>query len=1628
MDTGAVSNIISSERVQDTPLVAARRRRRFVTADGSPLAGGDKGLYLDLKVPLLTRRGKYTYRTFRTFFYVASISVPAILGYEFYRKNHIAVAPSKSALLDVARLPGPQSDIPRGKQGGPSAARVVHYVEAVQDSPTTPASTSSSSSLTPSRREHTVDVSKTVSTPCERSDGCAEPMRTVSAAPATLRSQPLPPPCPSLRNDQNSIPTGQANAAPAPSLLAGPSTSSPPLHSLAAPASLPTSLCPSKSARGCAVSSIGARGPTMTPASSSPASSAHLRVVATPTPRSTPGSFLDEGGGIREQHSFGAFFAIFQEFEPVNSVAESDSEGPKWIAQGYQILQTWFERIKEWSHLDLTIDAFASRQSYKLPRWWDRTQDALSQPWGDEVLWINPPIAKIPDIVMKIVEDEAQGVMILPIRDTVWFRALCFMARDWMDLPTGEAVFEDCEGNELSPLGWSWRAVHFNAYGLRSELEKHHPQVFEQSLKAFEVCEDTLISYVGAITEVNSVIEIGSKDESAEVKAAREEIEERFSHVLLDKEALKKPRKPDPAKRGPFGTARIELKPDAEPSKSRPIRLHGERLEGLRGKVEEFLSMDWIEEAPASEWGAPAFVVPKPDGSWRVVIDYRSLNGKTKTDTFPLPIIEDCIARQGLCKIWSIMDAAQGFHQMELEETSRQYTAFTAGGRVYQWKVMPMGIKNGPAMFQRLMSWALREQSQADCYVDDVITGSTGHTHAQLVESHKRDIAAVLEALARADIVMKKAKTELFVTEVKFCGHVLSGGTRRPAPSKLAALEQWDPKDITTVTHLRSFLGLCQWYEIYIPDYAKVAAPLTDALKGVEKSKRTPPVHMTQDMIDAVNTLKSLLKNHVVLDVVDPSKPFIIRVDASGYAIGGVLEQEPTEGGQPRPIAFFSRKLTGNMKDRSQQCGWTPREQETYALVIGLAKFQSWIGGQQVIIKAMTDHKALESWYSERLDCKSGPLGRRGRWHEFFSRFPGLEVRYVPGKDNTVADYLSRWAYPACEVANDETFHGSREDARQVQDYEAEEAALDSLAAHLDDGPIDFGQAAIFLDKEALQAEEPHQDALDLVLALNDASSSSTDPQMNSREQQFLEEEVDTWVTAYKRCPVLSDKYAQVTDPDNAQSLGGLSFERGRLRRGGRILVPTSLTETVIRRQHHVTGHPGIPKMLAALQRRYWFACDRTDLIDQVTTIVRGCAECQVAKPATELAADERLYHPIPATVFSSLSMDFVALPTVVHRKEELDQALVIVDRTSGFLYAHPCNKRFTGRDVAQVFYDRLFHFTGLPNEIFTAGDATLANAFFNTVCALSGVDRAVCTRYRPNSNGRVERAVQSVVIALRKSLLEYGRTWPEVLPMAVYTINTIPGVLNDMSPWEIVFGRVPIGLGDIPSLDTEHLSLNGETWATRMKNLHARVAKRVTALHEAEAKRYNRRRQPPQRYKVGDRVLVRLRDHERNKLDPLWTGPCLIVQRVHEDTYIVSVNSTDRQVTNTEIKPWSERPHDWRPLFYFRPRGRHANPSPSSSSSSSCPPAGQRRPAIMMERRGEGSARRIRIRWSGCGPEEDTWEKPDALYKFFTLDPTDPVNAIMPRPPSCPSDNCHAFPRTSCRYRSQGVREIPRS
>ena len=438
-------------------------------------------------------------------------------------------------------------------------------------------------------------------------------------------------------------------------------------------------------------------------------------------------------------------------------------------------------------------------------------------------------------------------------------------------------------------------------------------------------------------------------------------------HDDFDGTALRGEIEPDPPVRGLFGYAYIPLRENAEPTRQKPFQMYGERQEAFKTIVLDWIDKKFIERPQKGgvEWLSQGFAVPKKSTKfpWRGVADMRGPNSQTRRCSYPLPCIEDILVKQGAKQIFSVLDLTKAFHQQPLHPDSRHITCTHTPFGIFQWRVNVMGLKNAGIQFQMMLDDRLEPvRDIADAYMDDIIVGTRVEEGEDLFAQHDKDLRRVLNLLQDEKLIADIDKCKFFVPEVVFCGHILRNGTRSPAPGKLSAIENWEiPRNIT---ELRAFLGFTNYYSSYIKGYAEVVACLQDTLRVPrEEGKKGSKKKITWEDQDqkAFQEIKNRLCSNLFLQRVNPDKPFVLRVDASGYAVGVVLEQlidesrmptpEDVENKKTVPVAFMSRKLT--------QCqrNWVPREQETYAIILALQKWESWIGLQPVLV--LTDHRSL---------------------------------------------------------------------------------------------------------------------------------------------------------------------------------------------------------------------------------------------------------------------------------------------------------------------------------------------------------------------------------------------------------------------------------------------------------------------------------------------------------------------------------------------------------------------------------------------------------------------------------------------------------------------------------------------
>jgi len=1242
-------------------------------------------------------------------------------------------------------------------------------------------------------------------------------------------------------------------------------------------------------------------------------------------------------------------------------------------------------RVAQSQNFVPVVDAFSSSAHKRLPDYWSAHTNAFDKCWMDKILWINPSLHLLPRIVEKIFRDQAQGIILVPVRpECSWFVALQLISFFWWDFPQDSILFENPRSIPFPPSSKdTFRVVFFNAFNALDSL----PSTTQPGESRIPADVPLLARVCRSLSTPDTVFVSGViESASPHPKAAqleqilREKFDDVMEHPIYAKDI-------DPRIRGPFGVCKIELKDGAKPMHKKFFRCSGEREEALNEMIKKLISRGWIVPSK-SEWTSQAFVVPKPaDASgkkqWRLVLDYRYLNSQTKDDPFPLPLIEDLITKQSLNRLWSIFDLEDGFHQMHLHPDSQELTAFVTPHGVYQWTVLPMGVKNGPAMFQRMIQWVLRDIPNVLVYIDDVLVGTSPvmNGKSDILDLHFADVTAVLTAFRKHKLFVKGVKMHLFRETIKFCGHILSQGQRRAAPSKLEAIKKWTPECITRLTHLKAFLGLAQYYAIYMKDFAKLAVPLSRQLKG--RAPDDVKVVWDDEMREALEKIKALLLENVVLDIPDPYKPYVLEVDSSDYAVGGVLSQQ-NDVGELRPVAFFSRKLQGD--EGKGQAKWSIREKETYAIVLILQKFRSWVASSLIRIMVQTDHQSLQHWYTEDLNKATSSVGRRCRWHEFLSQF-NLIVVYVPGHTQKVADPLSRapwhqdssgagtptkptaafsgeqsvkaskftvWRYPGNPDEGDETFHGSRE--ADVYAKRCEEA--DNL---LDNFPV----SRLFVDN------------ISAALRGRRRRGRASGPRRITRSETPFPLFFREW--DYSADHTFGPVWNRLKNGEQVENFS-LTPQRLVFRHSGgsKYCVPRDILRQVLE-CYHTHGHPGAPKLLSLVKRRHHFSVTDKELLDECVFICQHCQICQAVKQRHGKAPGSLDFFPVPEDIFSSLCMDFLELePCKGTDGKEYNYVLVIVCRLSGYILAIPCQKAgLTAISLAQLFLEKCVCFMGLPNEIVSDQDHLISSKFFSTLCGLVGIEQHFAIIYRPKGNGRAEAAVKAVVNILRLALTEHKSTWLQALPWALFQQNSLPGIVLPHSPHKIVFGREPPELGDIPSSRPQRISVSCEEWFAQIDKFRKDVQSRVIKTHDRVRQNFLKDFRVPI-FEPGDKVWVRNSANrtDSTKLDPLWTGPCEILERVgNSGRYKVSLPSGVEDFHMDCFKPYLSAPDGKAiPCHYFKPRPK-------------LPESDDFVVQKILAHKIDRGVHYWKVRWKGYGPEEDSWEPASSFVGYIQQD-----------------------------------------
>ena len=377
---------------------------------------------------------------------------------------------------------------------------------------------------------------------------------------------------------------------------------------------------------------------------------------------------------------------------------------------------------------------------------------------------------------------------------------------------------------------------------------------------------------------------------------------------------------------------------DETPIREPPRRVPVYKREALDQEVQKLEKQGVIEKS-FSPWEAQTVMVKKKDGTWRMCVDYRKLNGRTIQDVYPITRIDENLDSLSGADWFSCLDLDMAYHQVPMAKNDKEKTAFaTPLGGLYHYITMPFGLCSAPSTFQRLIERALHglQWHIVVLYLDDIIV--MGRTF----EEHLKNLGTVFDRLPEAGLKLKTKKCKFLQHETSFLGHTVSREGIQTNPSKVQAIK--DMSRPGTVTQVRSFLGFCSYYRKYVQDFAGITKPLFDL------TKKDAKMVWTKDQQDAFEKLKIRLISAPILGYLQvDGQEFILDTDASSVAIGAVLSQ--IQDVREAVIAYGSKVLT---KPERNYC---VTRRELLAVVYFTKFFKHYLLGRRFILR--TDHGSL---------------------------------------------------------------------------------------------------------------------------------------------------------------------------------------------------------------------------------------------------------------------------------------------------------------------------------------------------------------------------------------------------------------------------------------------------------------------------------------------------------------------------------------------------------------------------------------------------------------------------------------------------------------------------------------------
>lgn len=887
---------------------------------------------------------------------------------------------------------------------------------------------------------------------------------------------------------------------------------------------------------------------------------------------------------------------------------------------------------------------------------------------------------------------------------------------------------------------------------------------------------------------------------------------------------------------------------DAMPIKQHPRRIPYSQIDAMNAEIDKMLEKGIIQPS-SSPWSSPVVLVKKSDGSLRFCVDYRKLNAVTKKDSFPLPRIDETLDAISGSQFFCVMDLASGFWQIELDDESREKTAFCSRRGLFEFTRLSFGLCNAPSGFARLMSHVLKGMSSSEVlvYVDDIMV------HGKTFQATLSSLREVFNRLRSSGLKLKPGKCQLFKDSVKYLGHVVSQEGVSCDPEKLEAIRDWAiPRSVKEV---RAMLGTASYYRKYIKNFAKLAAPLTALLhKGVK-------FIWSEDCQDAFEMIKSHLISAPVLAFPIEDGDFRLDTDASDLGLGAVLSQ--LQNGEEKVIAYASKTLSP-----SQQVYCTTYK-ELLAVRIFVEHFRVYLYGRRFTVR--TDHASLR-W----LKNFDRPEGMVMRWISYLDTF---DIQWVhrPGANHGNADGLSRKSptrrchYEKCVDCGTESHSNCSVDYEEVLHVVTDQRT--------ETNQVDDEFKMWLKQWSKLQISTWQQSDPDLFKIMEDKGLGHQRPPFK---------EITSCSANYKTLWAMWDELLLVEGVLYRQQL--LSPKHEPILQ---CIAPKEIRSFILTQLHNsrMAGHLGITKTSNRIRQRFYWPGYRKD-------VERWCRKCKTCAQTNKRSSKSALVHDLAGSPLERVGIDIVGpLPVSENGNSYI---LVVVDYFTRWTEAYPIpdQKALT---VADKFVSEFITRFGVPERLISDQGTDFMSELFRNMCQLMEIEQARCSPYHPATNGLTERMNATIQSMLSAFVNEYRNDWEEHLPYVLFAYRAAVQESTGCTPNLLMLGRevaAPIDLmfnrGHPPEINPRCFVQYVE-WLKQAMDKSFQFARKRMGLSIARQDKYHTKGVRHSPINEGSVVWYHYLPMARRKLSKFWQGPYKVDKKISDVSYLIKRDDSDR-------------------------------------------------------------------------------------------------------------------------------------